>query len=439
MGLFSSLFSGVSGLTANGTAISVIGNNIANANTVGFKSSRVEFRDIISASDGAGGVQVGRGVAVRNTPTNFAQGNFQDTGGVLDLSIEGDGFFILRTGSGTGYSRAGAFQFDRSGNVINSSGAILQGLLLNDQGEPVGGRTDINIANQTSPPVPTGADISGGGGVRIAANLDATEAVPAAFDVDNPELTSSFSTTVTVFDSLGAAHEITTYFRKSAENAGPPPTTDWEWFATTDGGELAGGTAGQRVIGDSGTISFGSDGGIVGPDPTTVTPGQWSFANGADPNQEIGFYFGNPSGDRFASMTQFASPSTVNPQSQDGRPSGELASLQISDDGTFVGQFSNGSTLPIARVQLAAFASNQGLIRGEGGLFFETLESGAATIGDPSVGQFGSLVSGAIELSNVDIAEQFVQLIQHQRGFQASSRIITTTDALLAEVVNLTG
>ncbi|MCA9771590.1 MAG: flagellar hook protein FlgE [Myxococcales bacterium] len=431
MGLLGSLFSGVSGLTSNGDAISVVSNNIANANTIGFKAAAIEFRDVINPQKVDARLQIGRGVKVRAVQPNFDQGGLQGTGKPLDLAVQGTGMFIVRTPQGTAYTRAGGFSFDASGNVVDASGSVLQGFGLDAQGNPTSVLQDLNFAAASAPPRAT-TDGVAGPGVHVSVNLDAGEAIdPAAFSLVNPTGTSEFSTTLKIFDSLGSDHDVTIYFKKTGANT-------WDWYSAIDGGELdndrdgAATAAGTPVVMDEGTITFAGDGSLVSQ---TLNPGNgnapydWDFAGGATSGQHIGW--------SFEDSTQYASPSVVEFASQDGRSSGGLLTMGVNAEGIITGLFSNGTTEALAQVALADFPSLHGLSRGATGAFIASLESGDPIIGSPNVGKFGAVVSESLELSNVDIAEQFVQLIQFQRGFQSSSRIITATDQLLGEVVNL--
>lgn len=427
MGLLGSLYSGVSGLTANGDAISVIGNNVANANTVGFKASRIEFKDVISSQGAGDRIQIGRGVSVKTAPVIFSQGGLQGTSSALDLAIQGNGMFAVRSQLGLGFTRAGAFFLDKDGFVVNSSGAVLQGYQLDASGQPSSSLQDLSFSTASAPPQATGSNGAAGEGVRIAANLDARSTVKAAFDINDPDTTTNFRTTVKVFDSLGASHDVTVYFRKASDN-------NWEWYSVTDGSNIEGGTEGTPVLGDQGTLTFNPDGSFAS---STVTTRPWDFAGGPAQDQTIAWTFGDAT-DPLAGTTQFSNQSLVQFAGQDGRAAGDLVGLRVDPDGRVTGTFTNGAGIALAQIALADFPSFDGLRRIDGGTFAATLQSGEPIFGQPQFGQFGSLVSNALELSNVDIAEQFVQLIQHQRGFQAASRIITTTDQLMAETVQLT-
>ncbi len=427
MTILTSLFSGVSGLNANGSAISIIGNNIANLNTTGFKASTATFADVIGQdlAGSSGTSQIGRGVFLSSVNPTFTQGSFETTSSALDLAIDGDGFFMVEDSSGaTFYTRAGQFDMDKDGNIVNPDGLILQGYQVDSAGNITGTIDDLTISSSTSPPRAT-TD------AEIAANLDSSSTIPAAFDVTDPTSTSNFSTAMTVYDSLGNGHLVTVYFRKSAEAA---TGNTWEWYAVVDGAELTGGVT---AIQAQGTIDFDTTGAM---DTVTTTLSDFDFSGGATQSQAITFDFGSTiagGGTGLDGTTQFGSTSATVSQNQDGYSSGALQGFSIDQEGLITGLFTNGQTRVLGQVVLSTFSSPDGLTMMGSNLYAESFESGQPIVGAPNTAGRGGIFANSLELSNVDLGSEFINLITAQRGFQANSRIITTTDEILGELVNL--
>jgi flagellar hook protein FlgE len=422
--MLTSLFTAVTGMNANGTALSVIGDNVANMNTTGFKSSRATFGDILSQQLGES--QIGRGVMLTSVQPSITQGAFENTASVLDMAVDGDGFFILKDSAGTYYSRAGQFEVDKAGNVVNPSGIALQGYVYSASGAATSGLGDINVSSLNSSP---NASTS----VTISANLDSREPVIAGgFDVTNPVATSNFSSSITVYDSLGNDHVVNVYFTKSGGNA-------WAWNAVVSGADSANGAVDE--IQATGTLAFTSNGALnteaTGAPPT----GGFDFSGGATLNQAITFDFGDSivtdSGTGLTGTTQFGSSSSTLFQNQDGYSAGSLKSVTIGQDGTMTGIFTNGQTRAIAQIALGKFVSPTGLTKMGKNVYAESTDSGQPIISTPGTSGTGSVLSNTLELSNVDLAEEFVKMILSQRGFQANSRIISASDELMVELVNL--
>lgn len=559
MGMLTSLFTGVSGLTANGQGLSVVGDNIANSNTVGFKGSRTVFADILSSSLGGGAAfQVGRGAIVQNVQAIFGQGTLETSSNPLDMAIEGDGFFILKDTAGAQYyTRAGQYNLDKDGNIVNPEGLLLQGKLLT--GTQAGQVSTINVASLNSPPNQTSS-------VEVAANLnsattaknplsgtadsftidasnqtlvvniggvdytisvatgtydgaglataiqDALNAAPipladrdftvtytagadnrppkfviskaagtftpkwgdttttieqilgfrsvtpsaaatsftadyvaVGFDPGKSSTTSDFSTSITVYDSLGYGHLVTVYFRKTAESVdldggGSETTTGnrWHWYALVQATDS---TQGQVQVGAQGYIEFDTDGRLVRDiQQYGVSPGAFDFTGGVTQGQAISFDFGTGTaagGSGRDATTQYGSASSVIFQTQDGYSSGSLKSLTIDNTGTMVGSFTNGQTLKIAEIYLARFIAPTMLTKQGRNLYTESAASGSPIIGSPNTSGRGRVIASSLEISNVDLAEEFVRMIAFQRGFQANARVITTTDDMLTELMQL--
>ena len=431
--MLSSLYTGISGLTVYGNALSVIGNNIANINTVGFKTARVSFADLYSmalTNSAVGQLEVGRGVRMSSIDQLFTQGSMETTGSATDMAIQGDGFFIISDGTGSYYSRAGNFVFDKDGRLVNPEGYTVQGWTLNPAtGLPAGALGDLTF---TTTAVPASATQN----TTVAVNIDSNSTANpggAAFDPTSTTTagnTSNYSTSYAVYDSLGNAHMTTVYFRKTALNA-------WSWYACVDGGEITGGTAGQLEIEAQGTLTFDTSGRL---DNETTTASDFDFV-GAAQNQTIAFDFGTSitgeSGTGLDGTTQFADSSSTYIVTQDGYAPGILQSLIVNTDGIITGKFSNGETQNLAQIALARFPSPWGLASVGGNMYIETHDSGQALINTPGTSGLGTIASNSLEMSNVDLASEFVDMIRMQQAFTANSKIITTTDQMLAEVVNL--
>ena len=421
MALTGALFAGVSGINANGNAMNIIGDNIANVNTIGFKSSRAVFFDLLSAD--IGGTKVGLGTRLADAQRPFVQGGVETTNSPTDMAIQGRGLFVLRDTAGASfYSRAGQFVLDDQGNLVNPAGLRVQGFGLDSAGNINTGLNDIVINQSVVAPTPTSI-------ITSTVNLDATSTTPIpTFPVGVPPsglpaawfAGANFSTVLTVFDSLGQGHDLTYLFRKTAANT-------WDYRVTANAAEV-GGTAGNLQQVGNGTLVFNANGSLNTGTPANITA---AWANGASA-QTI-----TAANQIFLGTTQYAQASSVSVLNQDGSTSGVLRGINIGTDGTITGQFTTGGTQPLFRVALADFASPEGLTHLGNSLFLESQQSGPVLIGAPDNGSFGTVLSGSLELSTVDLATEFVKMVTTQRAFQASSRTITVTDTLLEEVSNL--
>jgi len=429
------MFSGISGLNSNGIAMEVIGNNIANINTPGFKGSRPDFSDILTKTV-SGGYTLGRGSQVDAVTQVFTQGGFQSTDSVSDLALEGNGFFILKDPStqSTGYTRAGNFHFDADGFLVNSSKMRVQGFDLDQDGQRLGTLKDLEVKNVPIPPQATGDGVTPGTGVVINANLSSQAALAPggpAFDVNDPTNTSNFVTSITIYDSLGSGHQINAYFRKTAEAAGG---NTWEWYAVVGASDHV---SGIDTIAAQGSLQFNTDGALVSE---TLTASSFDFAGGATQAQVVGFDFGESiadGGTGFSGTTQFAEDSSLAFQSQDGYSPSHIQTLTVNQEGIIVARYANGETLLFAQVGLARFQAQASLTQLGNALFQETIGSGPPIVGVAAEGGNGRIFSNTLEMSNVDMAQQFVKMITVQRGFQANSRTITTTDEMMAELLSL--
>jgi flagellar hook protein FlgE len=481
MALSSALFSGTSGLTAMGDTMQIIGDNIANVNTIGFKSSQADFQDLLSQSMStmSGTTQIGSGSAIGNVSASFEQGSFKTTGNSTDLAIGGDGFFILREATGLNeyYTRAGNFSFDKDGNLVNPNGHVVQGWRLDSEtGSDVGSVGDIRLNSFTSQP-------SQSTNIQVIANLDSNAESKGilrdAWEVDPTEPSPidekfyEYQTTVQVYDSLGSTHDITLYFDKGDSAADGSPTYEYiitcnpsedkrdVVAGTEDAGLLGYGSitfeagsgaisniAMTRVNDDGSTTDLSTDPSAPGPDPVYgLDNGLFTFEPnflGGDNAMSISLDFGstfNTATDKWGnnalSTTQYAVASNTIFKDSNGYGAGDLQDINVNDKGVITGNYSNGEIIPLYRVALAGFQNEQGLVKEGGNLFKASLASGSAITNRPGSNGLGSIAPGSLEQSNVDIAGEFVEMITTQRGFQANSKIITTVDTMLSEIINL--
>jgi flagellar hook protein FlgE len=423
MSITNSLYIGISGLQAHGEAIGVVGDNIANASTVGYKRNRAEFSDVLGGQ--LDSQRLGGGVRLSGTQTMWDQGTVIQTGNPLDLAIRGGGMFVVKGNHGGQtaqyYTRDGRFHLDNQGYVTNQQGLRLQGFTIDPTGTRALAPSDLPLGARESPPAATTT-------ANMTLNLDANAVTPPAWDPLNPNTTSNYATSATVYDSLGAAHHVEVFFRSQGAGA-------WEYHAMVDGGDLAGGVKGTLTEIGTGSLLFNSAGALQ----SQTTGGTANFVN-ATPGQAIAFKFGDDiasGGTGLAGTTQFAGASSVNGLDIDGHAAGKLTDIVISDDGKIRGVFDNGDKIELAQVALADFASEQGLERSGDGLLVETAASGKPLIDVPGTGSRGAVSAGAVEGSNVDLGNELVTLIAFQRAFQANAKTVTTADEMMQDINNL--
>ncbi len=430
MSLMSSLAAATTGLNAASTDLSVISDNIANSNTVGFKAQRAVFEDAL-AQNVAGGVgQIGLGTQLGSIEKVMTQGALQNTGVATDLALQGDGFFMVSGTSADGrtgqfLTRAGQFTIDSTGYLVNQSGMRLQGYTADGQGNMLSAIGDLQVGNANSSPKSTGK-------VTIKANLAADAPVVAASaDAADAATTSQFSTSVTIYDSLGNDLQAQVYFKHTGAAA---TSSTWEYYTVVDGG-LVGKTAGTPEAIASGTMTFDNYGKLIAVTPDVVQP---PIPNGAAP-LSITLDLGDPTavanGTGLKGITQFASVSATTYVGQDGYAPGQLTSVQIDKKGIVTGVFTNGQTRNLAQIGVARCPAPEALERAGGGLYAATNASGQAVLGVAGDGGRAFMASGSVEQSNVDIAEQFVRMIAAQRSYEANSKTITTADQLLSELI----
>ena len=390
-----SLYSGISGLRAHQTMLDVTGNNIANVNTQGFKASSVEFQDTLSqmtkgasaptsASGGSNPAQVGLGVQVAGITTNFTQGSSQATGKATDMMISGDGFFVVQQGGETLYTRAGSLGQDAQGRLVTPDGALVQGWPADANGVVANGGPVGSITLSTQSLAPATATSS----ATVTGNLPSDAAKDTTVTQD-----------IQVFDATGNAKTVTLTFKATGVGGG------WGVTATDD----------KNTVLSTGSVSFTNGPAASGSNQMSV----------GGVTVELG------------AVTGYAKLSTVTAKADNGGLAGTLESFTLSKDGTIVGSFSNGTKQAVGQIALASFANPGGLEKAGSSSYRASANSGAATLGVAGSAGMGTLVAGSLEMSNVDLSQEFTNLIVAQRGFQANARVITTSDTVLQELIDL--
>jgi flagellar hook protein FlgE len=411
----------LSGLNANQQKLSVIGNNLANLNTIAFKASTVAFSDLVSQSIGGTSqdpMQVGLGVATGSISPNFSQGGIENTGISTNVAIQGTGFFIVGDSAHRAYTRAGNFSFDANGQLTTPDGQPVQGYttvdpitgLIDTTGQP----SDIIIPpGVLRAPVPTTS-------FGTAVNLDA-----------NATVGTTFTSSAQIYDALGVAHVVTVNFAKTATNA-------WTYTATVPGAQVTGGTAGTPSSIGTGTLTFNSTGKLSQVNAATaadvsITSPAW--ANGA---AATNFSWDLIDTNGAASITSYAAPSATSSTTQNGSPTGAVSSIiTINASGQLIASFGIGRTVTVGQLALGTFNNPQGLVKLGTNLYSESEASGIPSTGTAGSGGRGTLIGNALEQSNVDIATEFTQMILAQRGYQANSKLITVADEMLVDTLNL--
>ncbi len=411
MSLSSAMYTGISGILTMGNSMSVIGDNIANVNTVGFKGNRSLFSDILanSLANGDTVLQMGRGVFTQDIQSSWNQGSFETTANATDMAIQGNGFFIVRDTANNAdyYTRAGQFNLSSSGLLVNPNNYSVQGYAISTSPTGVqtvaGSTSNIDLSGSQSMPRATTS-------MRLGLNLDASASAG-----------TTFNTSYDVYNNLGERVTLQYTFTKNS-------SLNWGYNVTASSGTI--------TTGGTGTLIFNSAGALTSPATNpTVTIANFTTSGAATLTPTWALFDAN--GAAYSDITNYSAASSTTFINQDGFSAGILEGLSVNADGIISGLFSNGQTEPLYQLALAKFQSNWGLERFGASLFGQTSDSGQAIIGVASVGGLGSVLGSALELSNVDMAQEFVKMIQHQRAYQASSRIITTTDDMLAEAVNL--
>ena len=427
MGILSSLYTGVSGLSAQGEALGVIGDNIANANTTGFKASRAEFQDIVAKSLKGilGGNQIGRGTKIGAVNPILIQGNVDATDKTTDLAISGDGYFVLKGSDGESFTRDGSFHFDKNGYLVTNDDQKVQGYRANEDGTIINKMVDVKFPTALTPAAATKE-------IKVELNLDSRiEANSLVFNPEDAYATSHYSTGVEAYDSQGNRHLVTLFFNKVADRV-------WTYKGMVDGKEVTGGEEGKLAEVVSGQVTFTVDGKL---DTEEMTNSAFNFAGGALQNQQIKIDFGDSittdAGKGIDGTKQYGKESDMIAWSQDGAAAGTITNLSFNDEGVLTALYSNGQAKDLFQIGLAKFENSEGLFKVGNNRLKEARASGTPSIGKSGQAGRGKLFAKSLERSTVDLATEFVNLIQNQRGFQANAKTITTTDELLQEVINL--
>jgi flagellar hook protein FlgE len=424
MGILSSMYTGITGLQGQGEALSIYGDNIANAQTTGFKTSRPEFQDVIAKSlkGVLGGNQIGRGTRLSAVNPVFSQGSIVQTESATDLAITGDGFFVLNGVDGQSFTRNGSFHFDKDGKLINSDGYKVQGFQADENGKVTSKMGDIAVDR-------TVVDAKKTSDVKIFANLDLRADKAMQFDPARPEQTSQFATGATVYDTAGSPHVVTMYFNKTDDGV-------WTWKAMAKGEEIVGGKKDEMIEQATGRLTFDTDGRLM---EQVTDKSAFNFNKGALPDQNIKFNFGEDkkSGGTGLQVTQYGTASEAYKTLQDGFTAGTLAGLTFNDDGNLTAVYSNGQNMNLAQIAVGKFENSEGLFKMGQNRFRESRLSGQATVGAPQSGGRGRISAKALESSTTDIANEFINLMTSQRNFQANSKVISTADEMMQEVLAL--
>ncbi|MCD6364228.1 MAG: flagellar hook protein FlgE [Synergistetes bacterium] len=429
-----SLYSGISGLKNHLLELDVIGNNISNVNTVGFKKSRVTFKDVLyqtlrsamAPTGNLGGInpmEVGMGMQLGAVDTIFTQGTPQMTGKNTDMMIQGDGFFVLSDGAGYYYTRAGAFAMDSNGTFVDpATGYVLQGWVASIASD---GTVAVDTTSLVPIQVEVGEKLPGKETSRIdlGCNLDASASIG-----------TTYTTWTQIYDSLGNTHDLKISVTKVGDN-------QWfvGWVLTY---ETSGGSIGVAASGSLAVLNFGSNGLLDATNDVAsvmtipANSATSSIYSGATLPQGIRVYFAHK-GDAIHGVTQFASDFTMSAKYVDGYPMGVLKSFTVDQGGLVSGVYSNGRTKPLYKLAIAVFSNPAGLNKAGNTLFTESYNSGTAQLKFAGSGGAGVVLQGYLEMSNVDIAEEFVNMIVAQRGFQANTRVITTADESLRDLLAL--
>jgi flagellar hook protein FlgE len=398
----------ISGMSAASSDLDVTAHNIANVNTTGFKASRAEFADVFPVSTyGLAQNAIGAGVRLAAVAQQFSQGNIDFTGRVLDMAISGQGFFTLSDKGSLVYSRAGNFGTDRDGYVVNPSGQRLQVFPPNvGGGFNTGSLSDLRLPSGDSPPAATTR-------VTVETNLPAAASVPTVspFNPNDPA-TYNHTTSLTIYDSLGASHTQSVYYVKTAN------PNEWKLYTYIDG----------TPVGGANTLQFSNAGVLTSPSPAQITLPAYLPTNGAAP-LNITLDLGK--------STQFGNAFSLQTLTQDGHTTGRITGIDISPEGVVSARYTNGVAQPLGQIALTNFANPQGLQSLGDNAWAETFNSGQPLRGAAGTSDFGLIQGGGLEASNVDLTEQLVNMITAQRNFQANAQMIQTQDQITQTVINI--
>ncbi len=395
---------GLSGLNAAAKNLDVIGHNVANVNTVGAKSSRTSFADVYSTSVYGSGS--GLGVQVAGITQQFTQGAIAGSNNPLDMAVNGNGFFRVIKDGAVSYTRNGEFRRDADNYLTTISGERLTGYAADANGQILQGGvpTELQLGTGSIEPKETAE-------ANLELNLDSRVEVPTAPFASNNPLTYSGATTLRVFDQQGNPYQLTTYYRKTADNT-------WEVRGAVDGTDLAAPIT---------NLTFGQDGALLTPAAPIALTIPVAAGTGGTHTFDLDL----------SKLTQYGSAFAVTQQTQDGYAPGTVAGYSISADGTILASYTNGETKAMGQIALANFANPQGLSPLGGNVWAETMESGQPIVGTPGSGPLGALKSGALESSNIDLTEELVNMITAQRTYQANAQTIKTQDQIMQTMINL--
>jgi flagellar hook protein FlgE len=418
--MFTSFSTALSGLNANSTAIDVVGNNLANLNTPGFKTSEVVFRDLVTQSLGAGlgDTQVGFGTGEPLTVREFTQGAIQTSSGTMNAAIQGEGFFVVTDVTGNMlYTRAGDFVVDKGGNLMTDTGQSVQGWTTINQ---TTGSIDTNgpVSNivvpvgSLSPPVATTE-------MSVDLNLNSSATVYSSTDTS-----SNFTTPITVYDSLGTSHVLTLDFQKDGSNS-------WNYNVTVPGADV--GSTDTSVSIGTGTLTFDSNGKLDSSNASPVTLAISGLADGAS-DMSVAWNLFNGTAGR---ITQYGQASAPSAQSQNGSAAAQLVNVGLANGGAILAQYSNGAQVTVGQVAMASVRNPDTLIAMGNNNFQTSSQTATPSIGMPNTGGRGTIEGGSLEASTVDIAFQFTNLMVYQRAYEADSRVVTTADTLSQDTINL--
>lgn len=444
------LFAGVSGLRNHQVRMDVIGNNIANVNTVAFKSSRVTFAESFNQliqgatrppanSGGRNPTQIGNGMNIASVDTKFTQGTIQGTGVKTDMAISGDAFFTVKGNGKTLYTRAGNFQFDANGRLVApSNGFIVQGINADALGNfsSSSAVTDIDLTINRKSPARATQNLSLAGNLNLTQRIIQTSPAP---------LSEPHQMSITVYDTAGQAHNLVMTFKQVFSGTPPAPDNTWTFSitsatATVEGLDNAGTPATGLLDADQGLVTFNASGQMVdfnnglvdlSAEPVRI---RISPASGGTPFDVI---LDPGAVNDINGLSQFANPGNAVFTAQDGYTSGDLQDISIDSTGVITGFYTNGVSRPVAQLSLASFNNPTALLRLGDNMFGPSANSGVPVLGFAGTSNTSSITASSLESSNVDLSEQFTDMITAQRGFQASARVITTADEMLTELVNL--
>jgi flagellar hook protein FlgE len=412
-------------LTANGEALGVITDNIANANTTGFKYSRGDFSDIVSKSLKGieGGNQIGRGTQLKSVTPVFMQGSMTPSDRPTDLAIVGDGFFVIKGQEGQNYTRDGAFSFSEKGTLATSEGYEVLGFKADEKGEVGSTLEPIKLGKPAIEAKKTDK-------LDIVMNFDARVAGGKIFNPADPDATSDYNTNFLMYDSVGRAHSVKMYANK---NVG---SNTWTIRFFVKGEDVVGGQPGSMVQQAEGTVSFNEKGLLQ---DVKMRTNSFNFV-GAEPGQAPVFSFGDPiaqGGKGTEGSTMYGAPTDVFKYSQNGNAAGTISGYSFDDEGILSATYSNGMNRKLYQIAISKFESNEGLYKLGNNRFKETRKSGEAFVGKPSIAGRGRIMAKSLESSTTDIAKELINLMQSQRSFQANTKVVTAADEMMTSIINI--